>query len=157
MLAACILVNGSASRSGMSPRRGRDERAGTVRSELLEDMGLITDPEPKITGCGEWVKAKVFWFFEPVEDSGRQMAVRKRWDVSAQTRSLKSLRSMPSLLRPATSTISCNATQLPIFGAEYLCGVTDIGVAMISIQTHSIFFLRNTVQCTRERAAKEKT
>ena len=33
-----------------------------------------------------WVcKNNRFWFFEPVEDSGRRMAVRKRLNVSAQT------------------------------------------------------------------------
>ena len=43
----------------MCPRRGRDGRAGTFRSELgPEDMGLITDPEAKITKCGGWIKIK---------------------------------------------------------------------------------------------------
>ena len=44
----------------MSPRRGRDGRAGTFRSELMRviDMGPVTDPEANITGSGGWVKIK---------------------------------------------------------------------------------------------------
>ena len=42
------------------PRRGRDGRAGTFRSELMRviDMGPVTDPDENITGSGGWVKIK---------------------------------------------------------------------------------------------------
>ena len=72
----------------MCPRRGRDGRAGTFRSELMR--ARTHGPHhrsPSKNYRAWWVgKNQRFWFFEPVEDSGRRMGVRKRkMTVSAQT------------------------------------------------------------------------
>ena len=72
----------------MCPRRGRDGRAGTFRSELMR--ARTHGPHhrsPSKNYRAWWVgKNQRFWFFEPVEDSGRRIGVRKRkMTVSAQT------------------------------------------------------------------------
>ena len=110
---------------GMSPRRGRDGQAGTVQIELRRTRkhGLHHRSRSKNYRVRRVGKNKSVLVLRTGRGFGQTDGSTEKMDVSAQTRSLKSLRSMPSRatrsslhLRPANSTISCNATLLPFLG-----------------------------------------
>jgi hypothetical protein len=83
-------MGGSTNRSGMRGPFVRGEVA-TGGRDLLEraDEGQKTWASSPIPKQNYWVwrvgKNQRIWFIEPVEDSGRRMAVRKKVNISAQT------------------------------------------------------------------------
>ena len=110
----------------MCPRQGCDRRAGTFRSELMR--ARTHGPHYRSRSKNYWVwwvgKNQRFWFFEPVEDSGRQMGVRKRrMTVGAQTLSASCIHVKSPLYAFTRSSLQLRTSQTDPEGSNLTCPV----------------------------------